>query len=414
MATLRLRREGRAIPTILAALTLGAALALAGCGGSEGAAVPQAWIDAPLHESTHPVAPLEIVLHAADPGGIALVEVAVNGTVLSRRPPDDSRSSLAVSRVAWDPQQAGSYVLSAKAKNQAGTWSAETSAVVTLVTGEPAARPSPQPAPTRTAPPAQSAPTRSAPTPTPPPACTDVAGFIADVTIPDDTRIDPGAAFTKVWRLRNDGTCVWTESYQVVFVGGEPMGNSTPVSLPTSVAPGATVDLSLPLVAPFPSGTYRSSYQLRNAQGARFGVGASGLTPFYAQIVVGEARPTPTTPSRSAPDTRPPAVTVAHTPAGDSLPTGSSITFVANASDNVGVTRIDLWVTAPGGAPTLVKTCTNTASCSFTGGPYGTRGNLSYYAVAADAAGNETTSSAHTVVVYIVVSRVIGRGAGPG
>jgi len=245
MAGLLLRCGGRAIHATLDAPALGAAIALAGCGGSGNAAVPQAWIDAPLHESTHPVAPREIVLHASDPGGIALVEVAVYGTVLGRRHPHDTRSSLVVSRVAWDPLQAGSCVLSAKPKNQAGTTSAETSAIVAIVIGGTAARPTPQPAPTRTAPPTRSAATLAAPTPAQPPVCTDMAGFIGDVTIPDDTRIDPGTVFTKVWQLHNDGTCMWTESYQVVFVGGELTGSSSPVPLPTSVAPGATVDLSL-------------------------------------------------------------------------------------------------------------------------------------------------------------------------
>jgi len=36
--------------------------------------------------------------------------------------------------------------------------------------------------------------------------CSDWAQFIADVTEPDGTRYDPGATFTKTWRLRNIGT----------------------------------------------------------------------------------------------------------------------------------------------------------------------------------------------------------------
>ncbi len=48
-------------------------------------------------------------------------------------------------------------------------------------------------------------------------ACTDRAQFVADVTVPDGTRYDPGATFTKTWRLRNAGTCTWTTSYTMVF-----------------------------------------------------------------------------------------------------------------------------------------------------------------------------------------------------
>jgi hypothetical protein len=43
-----------------------------------------------------------------------------------------------------------------------------------------------------------------------PEGCTDIAAFVADVTIPDNTVMAPNQPFTKTWRLRNDGTCTWT------------------------------------------------------------------------------------------------------------------------------------------------------------------------------------------------------------
>ena len=39
------------------------------------------------------------------------------------------------------------------------------------------------------------------------------ATFVADVTIPDGTYINPGASFTKIWRLKNTGTCAWTTQF---------------------------------------------------------------------------------------------------------------------------------------------------------------------------------------------------------
>src|SRR5512140_2023784 len=51
----------------------------------------------------------------------------------------------------------------------------------------------------------------------------DNANFVTDVTIPDETVIDPGETFTKTWRIRNAGTCSWTPSYAVVFVSGNRM-----------------------------------------------------------------------------------------------------------------------------------------------------------------------------------------------
>jgi len=383
-----------------------AALLLAGCGGWAPASGPQAWIDSPQHNSTHALAPMDIVLHAADPGGVAAVELSVDGEVLSRRPPDDSSAPLVTHHVEWDPQAPGEYVLTARAQNHAGAWSTVATSNVTL-TGpltrpvEPTARATPTWTPT----------VLLTPTWTPTPACVDRATFIADVRIPDNTVITPGGTFVKVWRLRNDGTCPWTERYQVVFSDGAPMSNNTPVPMPSVVEPGATVDISLDLVAPLVDGTYRGNYLLRNPQGGVFGLGADGQTPFYVQIIVGRrAGITPTLPPPPQPDTQPPSVSIAHSPSGNSLPTGSMITFTANASDNVGVTRIDIWVTAPGQFPVLAKTCNNTTTCSYAGGPYNTQGNLSYFAIAADAAGHETNSGGHTIVIYVVVARTGEQG----
>jgi len=396
MATLLLRRGGRAVHTTLAAISLGAALALAACSGSEGATAPQAWIDAPLHESTHPVAPMEVVAHAADPGGVALVEISINDEVFSRRPPESTSTSLVTFRADWDPQAPGEYTLLVRAQNNAGVWSdaSSTRVVVTeaeVITGPilvltPTSAPLPQrPAlPTRTA--ALAA------------ACTDRAAFVTDVTIPDNTNLAAGSPFTKIWRLRNDGTCTWDEGYKLVFVDGTPMNNPTPLSIPNLVAPGGTIDLAVDLVAPTASGAHRGNYQIRGPQGVHFGVGASGLTPFYVQIVVSR----PSGPAPTA-DSQAPSVGISHSPSGSSIPTTQVITFTATASDNVGVARIDIYVTAPGQFPGKVKTCTSANSCSYTGGPY-PQGNLSYYAVARDAAGNESTSSVTTVVIYVVIS----------
>jgi hypothetical protein len=380
---------------------LAAGILLSACGGSTSGL--QAWIDSPQHESTHPVAPMDIVLHAADPGGVAAVELSINGEVLSRRPPDDASAPLVTHHVDWDPQAPGEYVLTARAQNHAGAWSPAAVSNVTLtgpevlaeIPGGPVIVPS-----TTSTPEAR---TLITPSSTPAPACLDKAKYIADVTIPDNTLLAPGVAFQKTWRLRNDGNCDWNEEYKVVFTDGASMSNNTPLPIPGVVPPGSTVDLAVDLVAPTANGTYVGNYQIRNPQGVHFGVGASGQTPFYVQIVVGSGV-TPTLPPPPQPDTQAPSVSVSHSPGGSSLPTGSSITFNANASDNVGVTRIDIWVTAPGQFPVLVKTCNNSTGCSFTGGPYTTQGNLSYFAVAADAAGNETNSGAGSIAIYVVIS----------
>jgi hypothetical protein len=52
----------------------------------------------------------------------------------------------------------------------------------------------------------------------------NMASFIADVTTPDDTSIKVNTPFTKIWRLKNIGSCTWTSGYQLVFDSGDSMG----------------------------------------------------------------------------------------------------------------------------------------------------------------------------------------------
>src|SRR3972149_4698274 len=50
----------------------------------------------------------------------------------------------------------------------------------------------------------------------------NVSQFITDVTIPDGTVMTPGQAFTKIWRIKNIGSCTWT-GFSLVFDSGNAM-----------------------------------------------------------------------------------------------------------------------------------------------------------------------------------------------
>ncbi len=115
----------------------------------------------------------------------------------------------------------------------------------------------------------------------------DAAQFIADVTIPDGTTVSPGASFVKTWRLQNAGTCPWTTSYAVVFTGGTQMGSPSSIAMPSNVSPGGTVDITVTLTAPTTPGHYRGNYELKNASGVLFGVGANAAFLFWVDINVG-------------------------------------------------------------------------------------------------------------------------------
>jgi hypothetical protein len=114
----------------------------------------------------------------------------------------------------------------------------------------------------------------------------DAASFESDVTYPDGSIVSRGSAFTKIWRLKNVGTCTWTTSYAIVFVSGEKLGAPNNVSLPGSVGPGQTIDISVNLTAPNAEGRYRGNWKFRNPSGVLFGVGASGDSNFYVDINV--------------------------------------------------------------------------------------------------------------------------------
>ncbi len=155
----------------------------------------------------------------------------------------------------------------------------------------------------------------------------DRAQMIADVTVPDGTTFAPGTTFNKTWRLKNVGTCTWSTSYAMVFDSGNQMNGQASVALPSSVAPGQTVDMTVQLTAPNAGGSYRGYWKFQNANGVRFGIGTSGTAAWWVDIKVSGPTATPGTPT-STPGTPTPTTTPQP---------GVSYDFVANACSAVWV-----------------------------------------------------------------------------
>jgi hypothetical protein len=137
-----------------------------------------------------------------------------------------------------------------------------------------------------------------------------------DVTIPDDTVLQPDQSFTKTWRLQNSGTCTWTTDYAVAFFSGDQMDAPASVTLAGDVAPGQSVDIDVDMVAPGKAGKYQGNWKLRNASNVLFGIGPGGAAPFWVRVVVAlTATPTPTprtstpTATSTAPSTSTPTAT---------------------------------------------------------------------------------------------------------
>jgi uncharacterized protein affecting Mg2+/Co2+ transport len=122
--------------------------------------------------------------------------------------------------------------------------------------------------------------------------------FVSDVSVPDNTAMNQNQSFTKTWKVLNSGSCPWDAGFQFAYRTGEQMSGVTYV-LPSAVAPNATFDISVAMVAPARSGTLRGDWQMATAGGQFFG------DIVYVQIVVGgaSATNTPGTPAATSTNT---------------------------------------------------------------------------------------------------------------
>ncbi len=113
-------------------------LLLAGCNlNLQYRSTPQAWVDAPLDGMVLPLAPYDIVAHAADPNGISRIEFAVNGAPLGSVA---GSGALFNAHQGWTPVAPGNYVIQARGMNTAGVWS-EYAEVKVVVQGEATSSP---------------------------------------------------------------------------------------------------------------------------------------------------------------------------------------------------------------------------------------------------------------------------------
>lgn len=121
-------------------------------------------------------------------------------------------------------------------------------------------------------------------------SCDNMA-YVADVTIPDDSKVAAGSKFIKTWKVRNNGQCTWTTGYRLIYgwaanwpeIVAAPPAN---VAITKSVEPGAEYEVSVTLTAPIKSGVYMAAFRLQNDKGYNFG------TILYVQFQVnGTATP---------------------------------------------------------------------------------------------------------------------------
>ncbi len=166
-------------------------------------------------------------------------------------------------------------------------------------------------------------------TPAPPAACIDGMAWVADLTYDDKNMtappaLQPGQAFVKTWRVRNSGTCTWDSTYTLGFVQGNIPGaqmGGQPTAISGQVAPGATYDISVNLVAPLTPGTYQGWWQMHNGKNVPFG------QRIYVGITV-PAAPTPT-----PKPTQTPAPNITFTANTTNITAGQCVTFSWNVTN---------------------------------------------------------------------------------
>ena len=162
-----------------------------------------------------------------------------------------------------------------------------------------------------------------------------------DVTIPDNTLMKPGEAFTKIWRLQNAGSCTWTTTYTAAFFYGDRMDAPASVPFRQAVPPGATVEIAVEMIAPLIPGTYQGNWKLSNANGILFGIGPNGDAPFWVRIIVSDTLPG--TPSPTSTLTLTPVATATPSPSPTATPpVSASDSVLLVPSDQIDLDTLDV------------------------------------------------------------------------
>lgn len=106
-------------------------------------------------------------------------------------------------------------------------------------------------------------------------------------TVPDGTEFFPNRVFTKLWRLKNTGSCNWEPNFSFIWVQGDLMEADSVVDLTeVTVFPNEYVEVEVRMEAPPNVGTYKGYWMIRSPTGEIFGVGIDGKSWVWVEIKV--------------------------------------------------------------------------------------------------------------------------------
>ncbi|PON72285.1 PB1 domain containing protein [Parasponia andersonii] len=98
--------------------------------------------------------------------------------------------------------------------------------------------------------------------------------FILDVNVMDGTLMASSTPFTKIWRMRNNGSLVWPQGTQLVWIGGDKFSNSLSVEMEIhvdGVPVESELDIAVDFIAPDLPGRYISYWRMASPTGLKFG-----------------------------------------------------------------------------------------------------------------------------------------------
>ena len=104
----------------------------------------------------------------------------------------------------------------------------------------------------------------------PPAAATGDKAELSGQTPTDGTNVQKNATFTNTIVLKNVGTTTWTTQYALAYYAGDRMGSPNDFNMPHEVKPNETVRLVFDMKADSSTGTKRTIWAVRNAEGVNF------------------------------------------------------------------------------------------------------------------------------------------------
>ncbi|WP_235037078.1 NBR1-Ig-like domain-containing protein [Actinomadura sp. K4S16] len=123
------------------------------------------------------------------------------------------------------------------------------------------------------------------PAPAPPTHQGDAALFVADITLPDCTRVGAGKSVTKVWRLKNTGTVPW-EGYSLRRLDLPQKADNCQTISEVPIAdtrPGRVVDIRTDITTPKQPGLCYVRFKMVDGAGR---VAFPGSRPVNFQVIV--------------------------------------------------------------------------------------------------------------------------------